>query len=165
MTPSETSASRLRRALAEVQADRAAFQKRAGEAMVYADRALNAEQAAAAALAMERAYTALESILERVTRALEGGAPSGPDWHRQLLDGAAMSIHKVRPALLSQRSHEAADRLMRFRHFLRHAYGADLDPRRVGELVTELAQGQVSILADLDAMEAFLASMADELGS
>jgi len=76
-----------------------------------------------------------------------------------------MSIHKVRPALLSPRSHEAADRLMRFRHFLRHAYSADLDPRRVGELVTELVLGQAPIQADLDAMEAFLASMADELGS
>lgn len=80
MTPSETSASRLRRILAEVQADRAAFQKRAGEVVVYADRALTAEQAAAAALAMERAYTALESILERVTRAepalaRRGGSP------------------------------------------------------------------------------------------
>lgn len=165
MTPSELSASRLRRILAEVQADRAAFQKRAGEVLVYANRALTAEQAAAAALGMERAYTALESILERVTRALEGWAPSGADWHRQLLDGAAMSIHKVRPALLSQRSHEVADRLMRFRHFLRHAYGADLDARRVGELVADLVLGQASIVADLDAMEAFLASMADELGT
>lgn len=134
MSPAEISASRLRRILAEVQADRAAFQKRAGEVIVYAGQALSltAEQAAAAALAMERAYTALESIIERVTRALEGWAPSGPDWHRQLLDGAAMSIHKVRPALMSQRSHGVADNLMRFRHFLRHAYGADLDPRRVG---------------------------------
>jgi hypothetical protein len=167
MSPAEISASRLRRLLAEVQADRAAFQKRVGEVTAYADRApsLTAEQSAAAALAMERAYTALESILERVTRALEGWAPSGPDWHRQLLDGAAMSIHKVRPALMSQRSYEAADHLMRFRHFLRHAYGADLEPRRVGELVTELALSQATLLADLDAMEAFLASMADELGS
>ena len=59
MTPAETSASRLRRILAEVQADRAAFQKRAGEVMAYSDRALTltAEQAAAAALALERAYT------------------------------------------------------------------------------------------------------------
>ena len=164
MTPSELSASRLRRVLAEVQADRAAFQKRAGEVLLYAGRALTQEQAAAAALGLERAYTALESILERVTRALEGWTPSGPDWHRQLLDGAGMSIHKVRPALLSTRSHEVADRLMRFRRFLRHAYGADLEPRRVGELVADLVQGQASILADLDAMEAFLASMADELG-
>jgi hypothetical protein len=154
-------------ALAEVQADRAAFQKRASEVAAYADRArsLTAEQAAAAALAMERAYTALESILERVTFALEGWVPSGPEWQRELLDGAAMSIHKVRPALLSRLSHEVADRLMRFRHFLHHAYRADLDPCRVGELVAELALGQAFIVADLDALEAFLASMADELGS
>jgi hypothetical protein len=148
-----------------VQADRAAFQKRASEVLAYADRVLTltAEQAAAAALALERAYTALESILERATRALEGWAPSGSDWHRQLLDGAAIAIHKVRPALMSRGSYEVANRLMRFRHFLRHAYGADLDSRRVGELVTDLARGLGPVQADLDALEAFLASMADEL--
>lgn len=58
MTPSELSASRLRRILAEVQADRAAFHKRASEVLAYADRALTAEQAAAAALGMERASRA-----------------------------------------------------------------------------------------------------------
>ena len=54
MSPAEISASRLRRLLAEVQADRAAFQKRVGEVTAYADRApsLTAEQSAAAALAL-----------------------------------------------------------------------------------------------------------------
>lgn len=165
MSPAGISALRLRRAIAELQADRAAWTKRVGEALAYADRAagLSDEQAAAAALALERAYTALESILERVTRTLEGTAPSGADWHRQLLDGAVLAIHKVRPPILGRESYEAADALLRFRHFLRHAYGSDLDPVRVGELVSVLAASRASVGADLDALESLLASMADAL--
>lgn len=162
MNAAEASASRLRRTLAELQADRTAWAKRAGEALAYADRAdLNAEQAAAAALGLERAYTAVESILERITRTLEGSVPVGADWHRQLLDGAVLAIHKVRPPLLGRESHEICGTLLRFRHFLRHAYGSDLDPGRVREVIRRLYASFPALEADLDALETLLASMAD----
>ncbi len=162
MNAAEASAARLRRTLAEVQADRSAWDKRAREALRYADGAdLNAEQAAAAALSLERAYTAVESILERITRTLEGSVPAGSDWHRQLLDGALLAIHKVRPALLGRESHEICDTLLRFRHFLRHAYGSDLDAGRVHQLIRQLSAGRPTLETDLDALETLLASMAD----
>lgn len=162
MNAAEASASRLRRTLAEIQADRTAWDKRAFEALAYADRAdLNAEQAAAASLALERAYTAIESILARLTRALEGSVPAGADWHRHLLDGAVLAIHKVRPPLLGGESHEICDTLLRFRHFLRHAYSSDLDTERVHALVRQLSAGRPALEADLDALETLLASMAD----
>lgn len=163
MSPAEISSLRLRRALAEIAADRVGLGKRLDEALAYAvaPTPLTNEQAAAAALALERAYTALESILERATRTLEGEAPSGPDWHRRLLDGALLAIDRVRPALLGQTSYGAADELLRFRHFLRHAYSADLDPQRVTDLVARIGRDRGSIDADLDALERFLASMAD----
>ncbi|MBK7582003.1 MAG: hypothetical protein IPI67_17570 [Myxococcales bacterium] len=165
MNANETSAARLRRTLAEIQADRAAWTKRVQEALAYDQRAspLTAEQAATAALALERAYTAFESVLERATRTLEGTTPSGADWHRRLLDGTVLAIHKLRPPILSRQSHDACDTLLGFRHFLRHAYGSDLDPTRVGEIVRALTASRPMLESDLDALESLLASMADVL--
>jgi hypothetical protein len=59
MSPAELSAARLRRTLAEIQADRVGWSKRTREVLAYVPLAasLTAEQAAAAALALERAYS------------------------------------------------------------------------------------------------------------
>jgi hypothetical protein len=76
---------------------------------------------ALAAWALHHAYTALESALERVARALEGGLPSGPDWHRDLLQGAFREVPNVRPAVLDPAIAHAMHDLRGFRHVVRHA--------------------------------------------
>jgi len=43
------------------------------------------------ALGLHRWYSAIESILERTERAF-GTLPAGPDWHAELLEGAALDI-------------------------------------------------------------------------
>jgi hypothetical protein len=110
---------------------------------------------------LDRAYTALESILERVARTLEGGAPVGEDWHRALLQNAALEIEKVRPRILGASSLAAADELRRFRHFLRHAYAAGLD--RIAGLAASWLAVFATVDADLDAFSGFLRRMAESL--
>jgi hypothetical protein len=167
MKEPEIGAARIRRLLAEIRADRRALAIRADEiaglAGAPAADSRPRERAGALALALDRTYTALESIFERIARSLEGGLPSGADWHRSLLQNAKLAIPNVRPAILKEEVVDAADQLRRFRHFLRHAYGAELDLGRLENLAA-VWLGIGSLLdSDLDYFEKFLEDLADQV--
>lgn len=166
MTPAESSAARVRKLLAEVQADRRALSARTAEARAYVDAGLEQgppERVGALALALDRAYTALESALERVARALEGGPPEGPDWHAELLRDAGLDIERVRPAVLGPPALAAAHEARRFRHFLRHAYGAEIDPARLATVAGAWLAAWDELQADLDRFAGFLGDLAARL--
>lgn len=164
MTPRDASAAVVRRLLAEVQADRRALAERDAEL----DRFLGGHSpmddvhAAATALVLERTYTGLEAMLERVIRVLDGDSPRGLDWHRGLLATAALDVPTIRPAVLTS-TLALADELRRFRHFIRHAYAAPVDPARMGELALAWQAARPLLAADLDRFEQFLADLADRM--
>jgi len=165
MAPPEAGSALVRRLLAEIDADRRALADRTAEARRFSAPVPEPppERPGALALALDRAYTALESLLERVARTVEGGAPSSDDWHRTLLHNAGLEIERVRPAILGAASLAAADELRRFRHFLRHAYAASLDPGRVARVATSWTSAFASVEADLDGFRDFLRRLADSL--
>jgi hypothetical protein len=76
-------------------------------------------------------YHGVENILKQALVALGTALPSGPAWHRDLLQLAC--DHDIVSAQLR-------DRLapyMAFRHFFAHAYGFDLDPQKLIPLVQD----------------------------
>jgi hypothetical protein len=97
-------------------------------------------EAALVALSLDHAYQAFESLLVRVERALGLAEREGPTWHVALLDDAGHPIERVRPALYPPQAASAWDQLLRFRHFLRHAYAVPLDPERLRANVARLTQ-------------------------
>jgi hypothetical protein len=93
-----------------------------------------------AAVALPHAYCAIDRILVRVARQLEGSAPEGAVCHQALLHTAGLAVPRVRPALLSRESVGSRRRLLGFRHFFRHGYAPagrtparGLAPRLLGE--------------------------------
>jgi len=156
----------VRRLLAEIRSDRNAIELRCEEIRRYST--ISTEpgrdaRTAALALALDRAYTALESVLERVARTLEGGPPTGDDWHRTLLHNASLDIPGVRPAVLNPASIAAADEARRFRHFLRHAYAAELDAGRLLALAGKWLNATEGMSSDLDRIAQFLEKLARSL--
>jgi hypothetical protein len=123
------------------------------------DPAAGAAEAALVALSLDHAYQAFENILTRIERALGLPARSGPGWHTALVADAALDIPGVRPPLYPRHALPDWDALLRFRHFLRHAYVVDLDPeklaanrarlvRAVGETDTFLAVVLAGLASD-----------------
>lgn len=80
------------------------------------------------AIALHHAYQAFESLLVRISRALEIPVPEGERWHQDLLSEASLEIPGVRGAVVPPEARRAWQELLRFRHFLRHAYPAELEP-------------------------------------
>ena len=95
-------------------------------------------EAAFVALALDHAYQAFESVLLRVERGLALPARQGSDWHRALLADAAQAVEGLRPRLVPPQVEGDWATLLGFRHFLRHAYAAELDPAHLGALVAHL---------------------------
>jgi hypothetical protein len=71
--------------------------------------------------AMHAGHTSLERVLLRIIEIQGEEAPSGPQWHADLIHRAARGTGE-RPAILPQDLVTAADRTRRFWHFAAHAY-------------------------------------------
>jgi len=94
-----------------------------------ADPAQGDAPAALVALSLDHAYQAFEAILVRLERAAGLPERTGTSWHTALLADAAVAIPGLRPPIFPAEAHVDWDALLRFRHFLRHAY--DLDPSKL----------------------------------
>jgi hypothetical protein len=100
------------------------------------DPTLGEPQAAFVGLALDHAYQALEQVLVAFERALRLPERTGEHWHRALLADAARALPTIRPPLVA--SERDWEELLSFRHFLRHAYAADLDAARLLKNVAAL---------------------------
>jgi hypothetical protein len=103
-----------------------------------ADPSRGAAEAALVALSLDHAYQAFETILLRLERS--AGLPEriGSRWHSALLADAGMAVSGVRPAVFPPEAFADWDAVLRFRHFLRHAYVIALDAERLKENVVRL---------------------------
>jgi hypothetical protein len=114
------------------------------------------------ALQVDRYYTAAESALQRIVRVFDHTPSSGADWHRQLLDQVAVEAPNLRPAVLETDSLGVLDGLRQFRHFLRHAYAAELVWERMQSTVETLVQGHDGVIRDMGAFRGFVKQCLDE---
>ena len=76
-------------------------------------------------------YCAFEDLFKQVADFFENTLGETAKYHRELLWRMKIPIEGVRPALLSEEAFKLLDSLRAFRHFFRHAYAYDLDPRKV----------------------------------
>jgi len=82
-------------------------------------------------------YCAFEDLFKIVADSFENRIEDRTRYHRELLWRMRISIEGVRPALLSEESYRLLDSLRAFRHFFRHAYSYELDPRKVALVVED----------------------------
>jgi hypothetical protein len=151
----------LQRLRAEIRFDRAAFEARLSELQaIELNAATDAAHCAQAAVALHHAYSAMESILQRTARAIDGDLPSGADWHQSLLHAMGLDIEGIRPAVLSRESVAALRELLAFRHFFRHAYAVEFDPERLALLRRDLLDAAPRLDRELTALDTLLAEVA-----
>ena len=162
MSPEQAgAAAALARLRGEIADDRAAMARRRADLEEAAKRLL-AQPMDPAAIALEAWalhgwYTALESLLERVARQLDSEVPVGDRWHRELLTQMMVDVPGVRPLVLPRTLRPDLQELLAMRHFLRHAYGADLDGPKLGAQSARLRVVAPRVDTALDAFDTFLA--------
>ena len=154
MSPADhVTAIELRRLQRDTEADLVALDKLRDDVARIAGRPLGLDDEAQAFLAvrLHAWYTALESMLERIARTIEGSLTPGPSTHRDLLRGMTLRLADVRPAVLDpSRLPDLAD-LLAFRHFFRHVYAVDLDEDQLRDHAARLLRVHAPTAADLRA--------------
>jgi hypothetical protein len=113
-------------------------------------------EAALVALSLDHAYQAFETILLRLERAVGLPERTGRSWHTALLADAAIAVTGLRPAVFPPESLADWDAVLRFRHFLRHAYVITLDAEK---LKSNLVRLQRAVTATEPWFEAVLAAI------
>lgn len=157
-----TTAQRLNRALValvdKIELDWDACERLASEIGTYVDVPdPDRPVIALVALDIERYYSSLESTFETIARDMDGAGPTGKNWHRSLLESMCRP-GDVRPAVVSSGSVTTVRELLRFRHFLRHAYAVDLDWAKLKPLATDLVAAHPLLATDLGMMKEFIKS-------
>lgn len=112
------------------------------------------------ALNLHSFYAGLERIFQLIAIELDGGTLGGEAWHLELLQQMTLDVPDVRPPVLRPETAKELDEYRKFRHLIRNIYATNIDPVRVGQLVTRLPDLQPSLRQDLDAFVDFLAALA-----
>jgi hypothetical protein len=105
--------------------------------------------------AMQSGHTSLETVLIRILEFQGEDAPTGHQWHADLIARASRATTD-RPAILPPDLVKAADRTRRFRHITTHAYDRfdpdDADPamRAAAILAEHLAPAIARFRAAID---------------
>jgi len=102
------------------------------------------------ALNLHSFYSGLERIFSIIARHLDPVFPSGPYWHRELLNQMAREIPETRPAILSPGTTALLDDFLAFRHLIRSLYAFDLDAERLEQLVRRLPEALSHARQDLE---------------
>ena len=118
----------------------------------------------AAGSIVEDFYTGCERIFERVAVYLDGGVPTGEQWHEQLLRQMAAPGPRGRPAVLSSGLIGRLDAYRRFRHRARHIYGFELDWGKVQELADGMRSLYKRVMDELASFGRWLQARVEKEG-
>jgi hypothetical protein len=114
------------------------------------------------ALKLHNFYTGCERIFQIIASELNGGLPSGYDWHRRLLNRMGTD-QAERPCILRETTVQQLTEYLSFRHVVRNIYGFELQQQRVEYLVENYYKTWQSFKQDIDEFLLWLKAIADNL--
>lgn len=114
------------------------------------------------ALKLHNFYGGVEKILHLVAVELNGGPPSGADWHKRLLDRMAQA-REGRPAVVSADTAACLREFLGFRDIVRNLYGFELDPRRLDALAARYPDAWAAVHDDVERFIHWLRELAEQL--
>ena len=115
----------------------------------------SAVEVSALAAMLHSYYTGIENILKRIALEVDGAAPRGEAWHRQLLDSMT-ACTLARPAVISRETRDRLREYLAFRHAFRQAYAFELHWEKMAGLVLDCEDACGVLGRELDA---FLSSI------
>ena len=135
--------------------------ERAQEGWRRAERSTDQLYLDSVALNLHGFYAGLERMFELIATTVDGQMPTGEHWHQQLLEQMASEISGVRPAVISNATHQVLDEYRGFRHIVRNVYTFRFDPAKMQRLVENAPAAWAQVQAELLAFASFVEQQAD----
>lgn len=110
----------------------------------------------ALALNLQSLYTGMEQIFESIAREVDEDLPSGPNWHRELLDQMGAEVPGRRPAVIDDELRACLHEARSFRHVVRNVYSHNLNAETVSTLAERMTQCHPQIKAALQSFAGLL---------
>jgi hypothetical protein len=95
-------------------------------------------------------YCGVESIFKRIAVRFDGGVPTTPNWHRDLLHQISLAQQDKRPAVIDDLLWTRLADYLDFRHFFRNAYRATLEWDRMQPHIARMSETLEMLRAQLD---------------
>jgi hypothetical protein len=114
------------------------------------------------ALKLHNFYTGCERIFRLIASELNGGMPSGFDWHKRLLHRMSVA-YADRPPVLKVETAQQLEEFLAFRHVVRNIYGFELDVERVQRLVDRYVATWQQFDIDVGAFIQWLLALAAQM--
>ncbi len=106
-------------------------------------------------LNLQHYYSALEDIMARIVAVFDQYKPSGPEWHKGLMELATVATG-YRPPILDRGTYEQLDEYRRFHHLVRKAYLKRLEWGKMQQLVEDSSRTLQAVQGDLKEFDAFM---------
>ena len=103
----------------------------------------------AAAMLSHSFYNGIENILILIFKSYDEELPNGNKWHIELLDKAFIS-NKDRPQIFKSELQELLEEYLKFRHFIRHAYGFQFEWSMMEDLIKRIDNVWMSVREDIN---------------
>jgi len=103
----------------------------------------------AAGMILHSFYNGIENILVLISKHYNSKLPSSVKWHMELLDKAFVAEENRTP-IFTNKIKEVMEEYLKFRHFIRHAYGFQLEWERMEELINGLDDFWIIIKEDIN---------------
>jgi hypothetical protein len=103
----------------------------------------------AAALVLHSFYNGIENILVLIFKYYNEQLPKSNKWHMELLDRAFIS-EENRKQIFNNEIQETLEEYLKFRHFIRHAYGFQLEWERMEELIKRMENFWIVVKENID---------------
>ncbi|MFP3998343.1 MAG: hypothetical protein ACLFNW_02120 [Desulfobacterales bacterium] len=108
------------------------------------------------ALNLHSFYAGMESCFEDIARTVDGGLPSGANWHQDLLQQMTADMKDFRPPVIHRETRDCLDEYRAFRHLVRNIYTFNLKPARLKTLGDKAYTCFAAVRQDMDAFIDFL---------
>ncbi len=95
------------------------------------------QQTESLAYQLHNLYCAFEDLFRIVADYFENNIIEKDRWHIDILKKMKIEIKGVRPPFISENVYSLLNELRAFRHFVRHAYGYELEPEKVGIVLSK----------------------------
>jgi hypothetical protein len=103
----------------------------------------------AAALLLHSFYNGIENILILIFKSFSEKLPTGNKWHMELL-GKSFISNGERIPIFNKELEETLEEYLKFRHFIRHAYGFQLEWERMEGLIKGLKDFWRNVKENID---------------
>lgn len=114
------------------------------------------------ALKLHNFYTGCERIFQLIASELNGGTPSGYDWHRRLLERMTLPREEM-PPVLQVETAKSLREYLGFRHVVRNIYGFELDLERLEILLVRYGEVWQQVESDLKVFMDWLNQLAEAM--